>query len=209
MPRTLAHALYELGHRRTSWRPQGGGPGGVKHGTLDPNADPDDWKARYGNPDDHGLYGWLPENYTGAHATGDNNQVTPEIALAVMGHDSTTNHDLTDLNFIDGATALVVSRAIAAGLITHEPPPVVDPPAPPAEPPPVTPPPVDPPAPPPIEPEPDRYERVVIPDQVLDDCEVLLSLPAGAKLGAHRHERLLRIDALLQELADERLYKLV
>lgn len=204
MPKTLGHALHDLGFTATAWRPSEGGPGGVARGTFSPDAPIDDWTARYGNPDGQRLLGWLPENYIGAHSTGMNNQVTPALAQIVLGFDSFTNADTTDLDFVDGATQMILRKAIEQGLLQEPapPPPVVDPPAP--APPPVTPPTPDP-GPPPA-PAP-TYEAVTIPDAILSDLDILLSLPAGAKLGTMRHERLLRIDALLQELSDMRLYR--
>lgn len=108
---TVGEALFARGFQQTVWLDQE--TGARKSGVFNPSSE--EPSQRYGSP---GLKvkGWLPENYTGAHSTGLNSEAV-RLAPLVLGASASPLLDATDLNFIDGATRLVLSLAKSQGLL--------------------------------------------------------------------------------------------
>lgn len=131
----LGDFLYSQGFRQTAWLDQDSHE--ERHGTFDPSVS--DPSLRYGSP---GLrvFGWPARNYTGAHSTGGNWRAADLYWKALDVEIDATN-DITDLDFIEGATQFVIAKAKEKGLIVD---PVTTPPNPDV-------PPVNPPAPKPID----------------------------------------------------------
>lgn len=89
-------------------------------GTFDPTQT--DRAKRYGCPvgstGTTKIFGWPQRNYTGAHATGGNDRAV-ELAPKVFGV-SPSPFDQEDLDFVDGATAHVISEAARLGIRTAD-----------------------------------------------------------------------------------------
>ena len=107
----VGEALFTLGFTRTAWLDQT--TGRQKTGAFNPSAT--DPSARYGSPGLN-VRGWLPENYTGAHSTGQNSEAI-RLAPIVLKATASPQLDQTDLNFVNGGTQHVLNLAREMGLL--------------------------------------------------------------------------------------------
>jgi hypothetical protein len=123
---TIGQKLKEAGLEVAAWLDQQTGE--EKRGTFDPTQV--DAALRYGNPDGLRVKDWPARNKVGGHGSGDLSQVTVELAREMLGADRVSDRwDLSDLDFVEGAGALVLKLAIAAGKIVPQQPGTAQPPA--------------------------------------------------------------------------------
>jgi hypothetical protein len=112
-PQQVGRALYDKGFKTTAWLDVETGQ--LRRGVFDPSAT--DPAARYGNPLGMHVRGWVPENYVGAHSTGDNSKAV-DLAPKVLGVQP-GGLDALDLNFVSGGTRYVLDQARIVGLLTE------------------------------------------------------------------------------------------
>jgi hypothetical protein len=108
---SVGEALFAKGFTHTAWLDQT--TGAKKTGNFNPSAS--DPSARYGSPGLN-VRGWLPENYTGAHSTGQNSEAI-RLAPIVLNATASPQVDQVDLDFVNGGTQFVLGLARAQGLL--------------------------------------------------------------------------------------------
>jgi hypothetical protein len=114
-----AEALYRIGFTVTEWWDISNGYPGVYHaGVFDPTKN--DTLGRYGVASLSALR-YDPNNYTGSHASGLNPFAMDGLAAvltdAVRESVILDGNALADMDMLRGATAMVVGRALALGLL--------------------------------------------------------------------------------------------